>query len=69
MTQHENTLSRLHHEVETSSRKMNMVLSLVEERMREFEVWINNVKQSNMNTIPMEIVNSLNDIIQSICCH
>ena len=33
--------------------------------MREFEVWINEVKQSNMNTeIPMEIVNSLNKIIQ-----
>ena len=33
--------------------------------MREFEVWINEVKQSNMNTeIPMEIVNSLNEIIQ-----
>ena len=67
VTQHENTLSRLHHEVKTSSRKMNSstVLSSVEERMREFEVWINKVKQSNMNTeIPMEIVNSLNDIIQ-----
>ena len=39
------------------------MLSSVEERMRYFEVWINEVKESNMNTeVPMEIVNSLNDI-------
>ena len=29
------------------------------------EIWINEVRQSNMDTgIPMEIVNSLNEIIQ-----
>ena len=44
---------------------MNAVLSLVEERMREFEGWINEVRQTNMDTeIPMKIVNSLNEIIQ-----
>ena len=33
--------------------------------MREFKIWINEVKQSNMNTgIPMDMVNSLNEIIQ-----
>ena len=39
------------------------MLSSVEERMRDFKVWINEVKQSNLNTkVPMEIVYSLNDI-------
>ena len=33
--------------------------------MKEFKIWINEVRQSNMDTgIPMEIVNSLNKIIQ-----
>ena len=41
------------------------VLSSVEERMKEFEIWINEVRQSNMDAeIPMEIVNSLKEIIQ-----
>ena len=63
VTHHENFIPRLNHEVEISSQKVNTVLSSVEERMRDFEVWINEVKQSNMNTeVPMEIVISLNDI-------
>ena len=37
ITQHKSLLPRLHHEVETSSQRVNTVLSLVEERMREFE--------------------------------
>ena len=33
--------------------------------MKEFEIWINKVRQYNMDTgIPIEIVNSLNEIIQ-----
>ena len=33
--------------------------------MKEFEGWINEVRQTNMDTkIPIEIVNSLNKIIQ-----
>ena len=33
--------------------------------MKEFKTWIKKVRQSNMDTgIPMEIVNSLNEIIQ-----
>ena len=56
---------RLHLEVENSSRRVNSVLSSVEERMREFKTWIYEVRQSNMDTgIPIEIVNSLNEIIQ-----
>ena len=35
--------------------------------MREFESWLNEVRQTNMDTeIPMEIVNSLNEIIQKV---
>ena len=65
VTQHETTLPRLSHKVETSSRRVNTVLLSVEERMREFETWINEVRKSNINTeIPMEMVNSLNKIIQ-----
>ena len=65
VTQHETNMQRLCHEVETSSRRVNAVLSSVEERMREFETWINEVRQTNINTeLPMEIVNSLNKIIQ-----
>ena len=41
------------------------MLSSVEARMKEFEIWINKVRQSNMDTgIPLKIVNSLNEIIQ-----
>ena len=65
VTQHETMLPRLRQEVETSSRRVEAVLSSVEEQMREFEVWISEVRQSNMHTeIPMDIVNSLNEIIQ-----
>ena len=65
ITQHETSIPRLHLEVETLSRRVNAELSSVEERMNEFETWINEVRQSNMDTgIPMKIVNSLNEIIQ-----
>ena len=41
------------------------MLSSIEERMKEFEIWMNDVRQSNTNTgIPREILNSLNEIIQ-----
>ena len=65
ITQHETLIPRLCLEVENSCSRVNSVLSSVEERMKEFETWINKVRQSNMDTgIPMEIVNSLNEIIQ-----
>ena len=65
VTQDETSLPRLRQKMETSSRSVNTVLSSVEERMKEFEIWISEVRKSNMNTkIPMEIVNSLNEIIQ-----
>ena len=65
VNQHETVVPRLLQEVESSSWRVNSVLSSVEERMKEFKAWINEVRQTNMDTeIPMEIVNSLNEIIQ-----
>ena len=64
VTQHENIIPKFNHEVEISSQRVNTVMSSVEERMRDFEVRLNEVKQSTMNTVvPLDIVNSLNDII------
>ena len=63
ITQHETMIPRLH--LENSSQRVNSVLSSVEERMKEFEIWIKEARQSNMDSgILMEIVNSLNEIIQ-----
>ena len=63
VTQHENIIPRLSHEVEISSQRVNTVKSSVEERMRDFEARINEIKQSNINTeVPLDIVNSLNGI-------
>ena len=65
ITKHKAIIPRLHLKVETSSWRVNTVLTSVEERMKEFETWINEVRQSNMDTgVPMGIVNSLNEIIQ-----
>ena len=61
VTQHENIIPRLIPEVEISFKRVNTVMSSVEERLRDFETWINEIMQANMN--PEEIVNSLNDII------
>ena len=52
---HETIISNLRLEMESSSQRVNSVLSLVEERMNEFEQWINEVRQSNMDAeIPMD---------------
>ena len=65
VNRHETVVRRLHLKVESSSWRVNSVLSSVEERMKEFETWINEVRQTNMDTkIPVEIVNSLKEIIQ-----
>ena len=65
VTWHETIVPRLRLEVESSSQRVNSVLTSVEERMKEFETWINEVRQTDMDTeIPMEIVNSLTKIIQ-----
>ena len=64
VAQQESNIPRLSHEAEISSQKVNTVMSFVEERMREFKARMNDFKQSNMNVeVPLNIVNSLNDII------
>ena len=41
------------------------MLSKVEDRMEEFLIWINHIKQSNLNEeILVDIVSSLKEIIQ-----
>ena len=45
--------------------KVDSVLEEVNKRMEEFQDWVNSVKPTDMITeIPMEIVNSLNEVIQ-----
>ena len=64
VAQHESIIPRLSHQVEISSQKVNTVVSFVEERIREFEDRMKELRQSNVNTeVPSDIVNSLNDII------
>ena len=48
----------------SSLRKVNSVLAKVDRKMEEFQDWVNYVKPTDITTeIPMEIVNTLNDII------
>ena len=49
---------------------MNSVLSSVEETMRKFEVWIHEVKQSNMDTemvveVMRQQVRDLSQVVQN----
>ena len=61
VTRHETVIPGLHVEVESSLQRINSILTRVE----EFQTWINQVKQTNMNgEIPMKIVNSMNEVIQ-----
>ena len=65
VTQHETIILSLRLKVETSSQRVNSVLSSVEEKIKDFEVLINEVRQYTMDTeIPMEILNILHEIIQ-----
>ena len=65
IARHERTIPKLKREVETSLGKVNSVLTQVEDRMDEFLIWINHIKESNLNEkIPVDIVNSLHKIIQ-----
>ena len=62
---HERAFPKIRADVETSLEKVNFVLNKVEDRMEEFLTWINHLKQSNLNEeIPVDIVSSLQDIIQ-----
>ena len=67
VSQHESIIPRLSHKVEILSQIVNTVISMIEERMREFEDRMNETKESNMNAeVPSNIVNSLNDIIMEV---
>ena len=51
--------------MESSLRKVDSVLEEVDKKMEEFQDWVNYVKPNDMTTeIPMEIVNSPNELIQ-----
>ena len=64
VSQHEIIISTLREEVDLSFCKVNSVLAEVDRKMEEFQEWVNYVKPKDVTTeIPMEIVNSLNEII------
>ena len=51
-------------QVEATLREVKSVLAEVDRKIEEFQSWVSYVKPSNMTAeIPMEIVNSLNEII------
>ena len=55
-------IPKLSQEVEISAQRVNIVMFSAEERMREFEAKINEIKRSNMNPeVPFDVVNLLNN--------
>ena len=65
VAQHEAIIPKIREEVGSSLRKVNSVLVEVDRKMEEFQDWVNYVKPRDMTAeIPMEIVNTLNDIIK-----
>ena len=64
VSRHEVIILKLQAEVGTSLRKLNSILAEVDGKMDAFQEWVNYVKPTDMTTqIPMEIVNSLNEMI------
>ena len=64
VTWHETIIPGIREGVEYSQRKVDSVLGEVTKKMEEFQDWVNYVKPTDMTTeIPMEIVNSLNEVI------
>ena len=64
VTWHETIIPGIREGVESSQRKVDSVLGEVTKKMEEFQDWVNYVKPTDMTTeIPMEIVNSLNEVI------
>ena len=64
LSQHKAIIPKLREEVGSSLRKVNLVMAEVDRKMEEFQDWVNYVKPTGMTAeIPMEIVNSLNDVI------
>ena len=57
-------MSGLQGQVEVTLREVKSVLAEVDRKMEDFQSWVSYVKPSNMTAeIPMEIVNSFNEII------
>ena len=57
-------IPKLSEKVDSTLQKANLVLAEVERKMEEFQDWISYVKPMDMTAEkPMEIVNSLNEII------
>ena len=55
-------IPKLSQEVEISAQRVNIVMFSAEERMRDFEAKINEIKRSNMNPeVPFDVVNLLNN--------
>ena len=51
--------------MESTIRKVYLVLDKVENRMEEFTVWINHMKEYNCNEkIPADVINSLQEMSQ-----
>ena len=57
-------IPKLQEEMGTPLGKVNSILEEVDRKMEEFQEWVNYLKPTDMTTkIPMEIVNTLNEII------
>ena len=64
VARHEAIIPRIREEVGSSLHKVNSVPAKVDRKMEEYQDWVNYVKATDMTTeTPMEIVNSLNEII------
>ena len=64
VSQHELIIPELQEEVDTTLQEVKSVLALVDRKMEKFQGWVSYVKPTDMRAeIPMEIVNSLNEVI------
>ena len=64
VSQHELIIPELREEVDTTLQEVKSVLALVDRKMEKFQGWVSYVKPTDMKAeIPMEIVNSLNEVI------
>ena len=66
VSRHKAIIPKLQEEVGSTLHQVNWVMSEVDRKMDEFQDWVNYVKPTDMTgEIPMEIVNSLNDVIMN----
>ena len=73
ITQHKRIIPRLSHEMKISSKRVNTVISSLEENVRESEDWMNEIKQSNINAeglsnvIIEQIRQQVEELSQVVC--